>query len=98
LYNTRAAVVLFVYKKTGIDFLSIPESVYPYLKGESALMMFDHHANLKYKFGNRHFWVEGCYVSTVGLNEFTIKKCIRDQEKHDMVVNKLTTVEYSDPF
>lgn len=61
-------------------------------------MMFDHHANLKYKFGNRHFWAEGYYVSTVGLNESTIRKYIRDQEKHDQVVDKLTTVEYSDPF
>ena len=48
-----------------------------YLKGKSALMMFDKHANLKYKFGNRHFWAEGYYVSTVGLNEATIKKYIR---------------------
>ncbi|WP_283594404.1 IS200/IS605 family transposase [Limosilactobacillus galli] len=69
-----------------------------YLKGKSSLMMFDHHANLKYKFGNRHFWAEGYYVSTVGLNESTIRKYIRDQEKHDQVVDKLTTVEYSDPF
>ena len=45
-----------------------------YLKGKSALMIFDKHANLKYKFGNRHFWAEGYYVSTVGLNEATIKK------------------------
>ena len=44
-----------------------------YLKGKSALMIFDKHANLKYKFGNRHFWAEGYYVSTVGLNEATIK-------------------------
>ena len=49
-----------------------------YLKGKSALMMFDKHANLKYKFGNRHFWSEGYYVSTVGLNESTIKKYIQD--------------------
>ena len=49
-----------------------------YLKGKSALMMFDKHANLKYKFGNRHFWVEDYYVSTVGLNEATIKKYIQD--------------------
>ena len=47
-----------------------------YLKGKSALMMFDRHANLKYKFGNRHFWSEGYYVSTVGLNEAVIKKYI----------------------
>ena len=50
-----------------------------YLKGKSALMMFDKHANLKYKFGNRHFWSEGYYVSTVGLNEATVKKYIREQ-------------------
>ena len=69
-----------------------------YLKGKSALMMFDHHVNLKYKYGDRHFGVEGYYISTVGLNESTIRKYIRDQEKHDQVINKLTTVEYSDPF
>ena len=51
-----------------------------YLKGKSALMIFDRHANLKYKFGNRHFWPEGYYVSTVGLNEATTKY-IQDQEK-----------------
>lgn len=43
---------------------------------KSALMIFDKHANLKYKFGNRHFWAEGYYVGTVGLNEATIKKYI----------------------
>ena len=48
------------------------------LKGKSALMMFDKHDNLKYKFGNRHFWAEGYYVSTVELNEATIKKYIQD--------------------
>ena len=69
-----------------------------YLKGKSALMMFDQHANLKYKFGNRHFWSEGYYVSTVGLNEATIKKYIQDQEKHDQAVDKLSVREYSDPF
>ena len=57
-------------------------------------MMFAHHANLKYRFCNRHFWAEEYYVGTVGLNESTINKYIRDQEKHDMVVDKLTTVEY----
>ena len=49
-----------------------------YLKGKSALMMIDKHANLKYKFGNRYFWAEGYYVSTVGLNEVTIRKYIQD--------------------
>ena len=69
-----------------------------YLKGKSALMMFEHHANLKYKFGNRHFWAEGYYVSTVGLNEETIRKYIKEQEKHDMAMDKLSVKEYEDPF
>ena len=69
-----------------------------YLKGKSALMMFDKHANLKYKFGNRHFWAEGYYVSTVGLNEETIKKYIQEQEKHDIALDKLSVKEYQDPF
>ena len=53
-------------------------SVMGYLKGKSSLMIFDKHANLKYRFGNRRFWAEGCYVSTVGLNEATIAKYIRE--------------------
>lgn len=61
-------------------------------------MIFDCHANLKYKFGNRHFWAEGYYVSTVGMNEATIKKYIRNLEKHDKAIDKLTSAEYSDPF
>ena len=69
-----------------------------YLKGKSALMMFDKHANLKYKFGSRHFWSEGYYVSTVGLNEATIKKYIAEQEKHDIAMDKLSVKEYEDPF
>ena len=69
-----------------------------YLKGKSALMMFDRHANLKYKFGNRHFWSEGYYVSTVGLNEAVIKKYIQDQEKNDIMQDKLGVKEYENPF
>ena len=69
-----------------------------YLKGKSALMMFDKHANIKYKFGNRHFWAEGYYVSTVGLNEATIRKYISDQEKHDIALDRLSVKEYEDPF
>lgn len=69
-----------------------------YLKGKSALMIFDKHANLKYKFGNRHFWAEGYYVSTVGLNEATIKKYIQEQEKYDIALDKLSVKEYEDPF
>ena len=69
-----------------------------YLKGKSTLMIFERHANLKYKFGNRHFWSEGYYVSTVGLNEATIKKYIQDQEKYDIMQDKLSVKEYEDPF
>jgi putative transposase len=69
-----------------------------YLKGKSSLMIFDNHANLKYKFGNRHFWAEGYYVSTVGLNEATIKKYIQEQEAHDIAMDKVTEKEYQDPF
>ena len=69
-----------------------------YLKGKSALMIFDRHANLKYKFGNRHFWSEGYYVSTVGLNEATIRKYIQDQERDDIMKDKLSVKEYEDPF
>ena len=83
--------------------LSIPpkmsvSSFMGYLKGKSALMMFDKHANLKYQFGNRHFWAEGYYVSTVGLNEATIRKYIEEQEKHDIALDKLSVKEYEDPF
>ena len=69
-----------------------------YLKGKSSLMIFDKHANLKYKFGNRHFWAEGYYVSTVGLNEATIAKYIREQEAHDIAMDKITEKEYEVPF
>ena len=69
-----------------------------YLKGKSALMMLDKHANLKYKFGNRHFWSEGYYVSTVGLNEATMAKYIREQEAHDIALDKLSVKECEDPF
>ena len=83
--------------------LSIPPKysvlqIMRYLKGKSALIMFDKHANLKYKFGNRHFWAEGYYVSTVGLNEATIKKYIQEQEKNDIALDKLSVKEYEDPF
>ena len=61
-------------------------------------MIFDKHANLKYKFGNRHFWAEGYYVSTVGLNEETIKKYIQEQESADIALDKLSVKEYEDPF
>ena len=69
-----------------------------YLKGKSAMMIYERHANRKYKLGNRHFWAEGYYVSTVGLNEATIRKDIREQETHDQMMDKITTKELEDPF
>ena len=69
-----------------------------YLKGKSALMIFDRHANLKYNYGNRHFWAQGYYVITVGLNKATIKKYIQEQEIEDKVQDKRSLKEYKDPF
>ena len=69
-----------------------------YLKGKSSLMIFERHANLKYKYGNRHFWCKGYYVSTVGRNKEAIKKYIQDQLKEDMVSDQMTIKEYVDPF
>ena len=69
-----------------------------YLKGKSSLLMFDRHANLKYKYGNRKFWAEGYYVSTVGLNEATIRKYIREHENVDIAQDKLSLKKYENLF
>ena len=69
-----------------------------YLKGKSSLMIFEKNPNLKYKFGNRNFWATGYYVSTVGLNEATIRKYIREQEHEDVMEDKLSKKEYTNPF
>ena len=83
--------------------LSIPpkqsiSSFMGYLKGKSSMMIFKDHGNLRYKFGNSNFWATGYYVSTVGLNEATIRKYIREQEKEDILEDKLTKREYNNPF
>ena len=67
-----------------------------YLKGKSSLMIFEEHANLKYNYGNRHFWAQGYYVSTVGLNKNTIKKYIQEQETEDKLLDKRSLREYKD--
>ena len=69
-----------------------------YLKGKSTMMLFERHANLKYKLGNRNFWAKGYYVSTVGLNKETVVEYIRNQEQEDMMHDKMTSKEYKDPF
>ena len=69
-----------------------------YLKGKSSLMIFDQHANLKYKYGNRHFWCRGYYVDTVGRNEKVIQEYIKRQLEEDQRIDQLSLIEYTDPF
>ena len=69
-----------------------------YLKGKSSLIIFDRHANLKYKYGNRHFWYRGYYVDTVGKNEKKIAEYIRHQLEEDMIADQISLKEYTDPF
>ena len=69
-----------------------------YLKGKSSLMIFEKYANLKYKYGNRHFWCRGYYVSTVGRNKRAIQEYIRNQLQEDHAEDQLNIKEYIDPF
>lgn len=69
-----------------------------YLKGKSSLMIFDRHANLKYRYGNRHFWCRGYYVDTVGRNKRVIAEYIRNQLEEDFASDQVTLKEYIDPF
>ena len=83
--------------------LSIPpkysvSQIMGYLKGKSSLMIFDRHANLKYKYGNRHFWCRGYYVDTVGRNKKKIEEYIRNQLQEDIASDQLSLFETTDPF
>ena len=69
-----------------------------YLKGKSSLMIFDRHANLKYKYGNRQFWCRGYYVDTVGRNKKIIEEYIKNQIQEDIVSEQISMKEYIDPF
>ena len=69
-----------------------------YLKGKSSLIIFDRHANLKYKYGNRHFWCRGYFVETVGKNGKKIEEYIRNQLQEDKMYDQLSLMEYVDPF
>ena len=69
-----------------------------YLKGKSSLMIFDRHANLKYKYGQRSFWCRGYFVDTVGKNETAIRNYIRNQLEEDYAKDQITLKEYTDPF
>ena len=84
-------------------YVSIPpklsvSSFLGYLKGKSTLIIFERHANLKYKYGNRVFWAKGYFVSTVGKNKKMIAEYIRNQLKEDMISDQMTIKEYIDPF
>ena len=78
-------------------YLSIAQFV-GFLKGKSTLMIFDRHANLKYKYGSRHFWCRGYFVDTVDRNETAIKQYIQNQLKEDYELDQMTIKEYVDPF
>ena len=69
-----------------------------YLKGKSSLMIFDRHANLKYKYGNRHFWARGYYVDTVGRNKMQVAEYIRNQLESDQIADQIGLKEFVDPF
>ena len=69
-----------------------------YLKGKSSLMIFDRHANLKYQYGNRHFWCRGYYVDTVGRNEKAIREYVRNQLQEDIATDQISLKEFKDPF
>lgn len=69
-----------------------------YLKGKSTLMIFERHANLKYKYGSRHFWCRGYYVDTAGKNAKKIEEYIRNQLKEDLEYDQMSLKEYIDPF
>ena len=69
-----------------------------YIKGKSTLMIFDRHANLKYKYGIRHFWCRGYYVDTVGRNEKVIRDYIKNQTEEDYMQDQMSLKEFMDPF
>ena len=83
--------------------LSIPpkysvSQIMGFLKGKSSLMIFDRHANLKYKYGNRHFWARGYFVDTVGRNKKQIQEYIKNQLQEDQIAYQMSIKEYVDPF
>ena len=69
-----------------------------FLKGKSSLMIFDRHANLKYKYGNRHFWARGYFVDTVGKNKKQIQEYIQNQLTSDQIADQMGLKEFVDPF
>jgi putative transposase len=90
-----------------VDHIHMLVSIPPYmsvaqfvgtLKSKSALMIFDRHANLKYKYGSRNFWCRGYYVDTVGKNAKIIEAYIKNQLEEDLAADQISLKEFSDPF
>ena len=73
-------------------------SIMGYLKGKSTLLIFEKHADMKYKYGQRQFWCRGYFVDTVGKNTKAIKEYIANQQKEDQLAEQLSFKEYIDPF
>ncbi len=91
---------LYLIKRLGKLFIpkySVSQ-VMGYLKEKSSLMIFDRHANMKYKYGNRHFWARGYYVDTAGRNKKQIQEHIRNQLREDELADQMSIKEYVDPF
>ena len=103
---TRKKRIEMVEAKACVDHIQMLVKIPPkysvsrivgYGQGKSALKIFDRFAKLKNKIGNRHFWAKGNYENTVGLNEATIKKYIREQENADQMIDKVSVKELEDP-
>ena len=99
--------VEIIEAETCVDHIHMLVSIPPYisvaqfmgfLKGKSSLMIFDRHANLKYKYGSRNFWCRGYYVDTVGKNKKIISEYIRNQLEEDYATYQISIKEYTDPF
>ena len=99
--------VEIIEAETCVDHIHMLVTIPPYLsvaqfmgflKGKSSLMIFDRHANLKYKYGSRHFWCRGYYVDTVGKNKKAIEEYIRNQLEEDYSSDQISMKEYMDPF
>ena len=102
-----ANILSMLCKRKGVEIIEAEIRIPPsmsvsnfvgYLKGKSTLMIFERHANLKYKYGNRHFWCRGYYVDTVGKNAKKIQEYIQNQLKEDLEYDQMTLKEYVDPF
>lgn len=103
----REMKVEIIEAEACVDHIHMLVSIPPYmsvakfmgiLKSKSALMIFDRHANLKYKYGNRNFWCRGYFVDTVGKNEKKIAEYIRNQLEEDFARDQISLKEYMDPF